>query len=313
MQKPLIHILLATYNGGKFLRVQLDSLFAQSLQDFRIVVRDDGSADDTLQIIAEYQQRYPGRIELITDHKKNLGATQNFGMLLQYSTADYIFFCDQDDQWLPDKLETTLKVLKTLEVSAPGTPCMVFSDMQLMDENGKITHASAWANLHLSPAYFTLNRMLVQNIPHGCTMLINKAMRDLAVPLPAEALLHDHWIALLAACCGKWKAVTKPTMLLRNHAQNVTRQQTTLASKLKRFTSNFFSGEEYEHYIRIRTAQANALLQRCGPLLNADQKTLLQDFISMENCKGLARKRLFLKHHFYRSTFFHTAKMILRA
>lgn len=313
MQNPLVHILLATYNGGKFIREQLDSLFTQTFQDFTILIRDDGSSDDTLNILSEYQQKFPGRIQWIRDDQKNAGATQNFGILLQHSNADHIFFCDQDDRWLNDKMEKELEKIRALEKDDPSVPCMVFSDMKLMDESGNILADSAWKDLHLSPACFTLNRLLVQNIPHGCTLVINKAMRDLASPLPAEAILHDHWIALLAASCGKWDFIAEPTMLLRNHAQNVTRKPASFGAKLKRFSSNLFSGEAYEYFIRIRVAQARALQKRCSGRLSGEQAALISDFTRLESTKGMARRKIFLRHKFFRTTFWHTAKMILRA
>jgi hypothetical protein len=82
-------------------------------------------------------------------------------------------------------------------------PCYIFSDMKAIDEAGNITDNSVWNKLLLHPDYCTLNRLLIQNIPHGCTMLINKAMRNLAVPIPKEAILHDHWMALIGCCLRK--------------------------------------------------------------------------------------------------------------
>ncbi len=308
-----VQIILATYNGEKFLRKQLDSLFHQTFRDFSVLVRDDGSTDNTLSILSEYQQKYPGRISILQDNKKNVGATQNFGILLAQAEADYIFFCDQDDIWLDHKIELSLQAIQLLEQQDNTVPCMVFSDMKAMDENDQILSDSVWQQLHLHPDFFTLNRLLIQNIPHGCTMVINKAMRNLACPVPKEAILHDHWIALLAASCGKWSALHAPTVLLRNHSQNVTRKQVSFIDKLKRFITNFFSKTEYDHFIRIRVQQAKALQLRTSSFIKDEQYDILKDFISLEKISGWKRKRMMIKRHFYRTTFLHTLKMIFRA
>src|SRR4051812_37526344 len=132
MENAVVQILLATYNGEKFIRRQLDSLFNQTFADFTIVVRDDGSTDNTVPIIHEYIERAGGKIKMVADKKKNVGATQNFGILLEHANADYIFFCDQDDVWIPDKMERELQAIRMLEKESTFTPCIVFSDMKVI-------------------------------------------------------------------------------------------------------------------------------------------------------------------------------------
>ena len=311
--KVSVQILLATYNGARFLREQLDSLFNQTFQDFTVLLRDDGSTDDTLQIISAYQQKFPDKINVLKDNLKNLGATQNFGVLLENASADYIFFCDQDDIWVKHKIEKSLQKIQSLENGNDKAPCYIFTDMKAIDEAGNITDNSVWSKLLLHPDYCTLNRLLIQNIPHGCTMVINKAMRNLAVPIPKEAILHDHWMALIAAACGKSAYIEEPLVLLRNHAQNVTRKKNTLSDKLKRFSTNFWSKDQYEYFIRIRVSQAKALKVRVENHITQEQLKLLNDFILLEETSGLQRKKLLLQNKFYRSTFWHTLKMIARA
>ena len=308
-----VQILLATYNGEKFLREQLDSLLNQTFQDFTVLIRDDGSTDATLKIIEEYQQKHQAQINLIKDDKQNVGVTQNFNLLLEKSTADYLFFCDQDDVWLNEKIELSLKKIQSLEAKNHSTPCMIYSDMKAIDEQGNITSDSVWQQLKLHPKYFTLNRLLVQNIPHGCTMVINKAMRNLAFPIPIDAILHDHWIALLAVTTGKFVAIETPLVLLRNHGENVTRKKSSFTEKLKRLVGNFLSKDEYEYFIKIRVTQAKALLGNPKNHLNKLQIETIQHFIQLESTRGFSRKKLFLQYKFFRTTFWHTLKMITRA
>jgi glycosyltransferase involved in cell wall biosynthesis len=314
MQSNTVQILLATYNGERFIREQLDSLLNQTEKNFTVIIRDDGSTDHTLDIIAEYQVNYPDTFTLLQDNTKNKsGAKGNFAMLLEKSTADYVFFCDQDDVWLPEKVEMELEKIQWLENKDRSNPCMVFSDMKIINEDGMLIGNSLWCNLHLHPDFFVLHRLLVQNIPHGCSMVINKALRNLAYPIPEAAIMHDHWIALLVATCGSWDAITTPTLLIRNHGENVTRHKTSLLEKIKRFTSNMFSKEQYESFLQIRIAQATALLSRCQEILHPKQIAILNDFIALSHVKGIERKKIILKHKFFRTTWWHTLKMVMRA
>jgi glycosyltransferase involved in cell wall biosynthesis len=308
-----VQIVLATYNGELFLQQQIESLLQQTYSDFTILIRDDGSTDKTLDILQTYQEKYPSKFIFLNDEKKNVGATQNFGILLSHSTANYIFFCDQDDVWMPNKVALSLNKLKELESGNTAIPCMIYSDMQSIDERGNVIAHSVWQQLKLSPKCFILNRLLIQNIPHGCTMGINKAMRDIAVPIPSSAILHDHWIALLSSMFGKHFAFEQTLVQLRNHASNVTRKRTSFQDKWKRYSSNLFDKTTYEYFIKIRVAQAKAVLQRTCSMATATQKELLNEFVQLENEKGWTRKKILLKNKFYRNTFWHTLKMILRA
>ena len=112
MNSNQIDILLATYNGERYLSEQLDSILKQSCDNWRIFVRDDGSEDGTSTIIERYQKQYSGKIFIIKDEKQNLGACGNFSELLKKSKSDYIMFCDQDDVWKEDKIKITLKKMK---------------------------------------------------------------------------------------------------------------------------------------------------------------------------------------------------------
>ncbi|HND46573.1 MAG TPA: glycosyltransferase, partial [Chitinophagales bacterium] len=152
-----VDILLATYNGERFLQKQIDSILQQTYSNFTIYIRDDGSKDGTIKIIKDYAQKYPNKIIFIEDILGNLGVTQNFNELMKYSSANYIAFSDQDDIWLPNKIEQSLKVLADLENKHQGTPAFVYSDMQIINEEDQFTYPSFWKLASLSPKYFTFN------------------------------------------------------------------------------------------------------------------------------------------------------------
>jgi glycosyltransferase involved in cell wall biosynthesis len=308
----IIDILLATYNGERFIAEQMDSIFRQTYPHFRIIVRDDGSSDKTKDILKTYVAKYPGQIRILEDDGHNAGATQNFARLLQHSNADYAGFCDQDDIWLPEKLEVSLQKLKELEQGDLNRPCLVYSDMKLIDETGQVLHESVWKQLQLDPKHFRFNRLLVQNIPHGCTMLFNRAMKELVSPVPSAAMLHDHWMAIIASLLGAHTAIPEPLVLLRNHDQNVTRKKTTWTQKADRYLENILSDDAYEQMVQSRVGQAQAIRSRYGKQLSSAQLHTLDEFIALGDSRGLKRKWLYLKNGFFRTTFRHTLKMILR-
>ena len=203
MSEPQVDILLATYNGERFLRTQLGSIFEQTYSHWHLYIRDDGSSDGTTAIIEEYLALHPGKITYLGSTNNGKGAKGNFSLLMQHSTAPYITFSDQDDEWLPDKIALTLSALRQTEAEQPETPCMVFSDLEMMDDNGEVFTRSLWQHDRLDPAKTSLSRLLVQNVPYGCAAMVNRSLLALATPVDDRALLHDHWMALLAAAAAE--------------------------------------------------------------------------------------------------------------
>ena len=128
----MIDILLSTYNGEKFLEAQLDSILKQSYQDYNILIRDDGSSDNTISILNSYKENYPQKIFLIDNENKNLGSTGSFLTLLNHSRADLIFFCDQDDVWHSKKISLMLNFYN-LNISDKEKPILIHSSAEVVD------------------------------------------------------------------------------------------------------------------------------------------------------------------------------------
>jgi glycosyltransferase involved in cell wall biosynthesis len=217
-----IDILLATYNGETYLPEQLNSLLAQTRRGWRLLVRDDGSSDGTREILENYRSRHPGLIMIIPSEGQTLGACGNFGRLLERSDAPYVMLCDQDDVWLPDKIETTLAAMRELEREHGGTtPLLVHTDLEVVDERLTVICESLWRFQSTEPQrLIKLNRLLLQNLATGCTIMINRTLRDLALPVPKQAWMHDWWLVLVATALGRVAAVASPTVLYRQHGQN---------------------------------------------------------------------------------------------
>ena len=216
----MIQILLATFNGEKYLPEQLDSLFSQTNQDWTLLAHDDGSSDKTVLILKRYQNEFPTRIELIEDGVKTGSPKNNFAHLMAHSEADYVMFCDQDDVWLREKIETTLKRMKETEMNHPNKPVLVHTDLVIVDADLDVISPSMFLYQKLMQAP-NINQLLVHNNVTGCTAMINRLALRISMPVPAEAVMHDWWLALrVITQDGHISLIRQPTVLYRQHESN---------------------------------------------------------------------------------------------
>jgi glycosyltransferase involved in cell wall biosynthesis len=218
----MIDILLATYNGEKYLDEQIQSLINQNFQEWRLLIHDDNSNDKTTKIIRSYAERYPERIQFLDDTKSFGSASANFAYLLSRSKADYIMFCDQDDVWLPNKVEKSFSKMKKLEDLYTSKPLMVFSDLQVVDEEMNVLENSMWKSERLNPELVNdVYSILALNVVTGCTMMINNKAKQLVSPMPNHDILHDHWIAVNISKYGHSSYINEPLIKYRQHSSNV--------------------------------------------------------------------------------------------
>ncbi len=216
-----IDILLSTYNGAPFLEELLQSLYAQTFTDWHLLIRDDGSTDGTIELLNQWWEKDKERITILNSENINLGPKRSFEKLLQQSEADYILFCDQDDVWLPHKIEHTLKKMQEPESKNPNTPALVFSDLTVTDNNLQIVHPSLWKFTKVNPENINnIYKLIINNPVVGCTVMINKKLKEQALPFPAGAIMHDLWLAITAASHGKIVYINEPAVLYRIHSSN---------------------------------------------------------------------------------------------
>lgn len=219
-----IIIIMATYNGGRFIAEQIQSIQGQSFIDWVLYVRDDGSHDDTVSIILQFEFE-DRRIRLVRDEFGKQGASGNFSALMKVALeckADHIFFADQDDVWHPKKLTVMLAAIQELEqVKGTQTPLLVHCDLAVVDEELLPIADSFVKFIGLSPTAADLGVLLCQNQVTGCACVVNRALLALACPVPCDVLMHDWWLALLASAAGKIGFVPKPLVMYRQHGGNV--------------------------------------------------------------------------------------------
>jgi len=242
-QNKKIAILLAAYNGEVYLHDQLDSLFRQTHQNFIVVVRDDGSTDNSVDIIEQYKKKYPEKVRLIYGHTdKTLGPSGNFSFLLSYGvdsqtelSIDYFAFCDQDDIWRDDKMERQLEVMLTAEeehVDLKNVPILVHTDLEVIDAHGGLIADSFFDYQGLQRQKNKFSNLLIVNIVTGCTVLLNPALARLSMPISKNAIMHDWWFALVASAFGQIFLVDSSLVKYRQHPVN------TIGAKPKRIEKN---------------------------------------------------------------------------
>lgn len=218
----LVEILLSTYKGSAFLSQQLDSLLNQSYANIRIIIRDDGSNDFTLNIINKFVEINREKIKLLP-YEGNLGSGNSFMRLLEKSEANYVMFCDQDDVWCRNKVSDSLGAMRRLEhLYGKNEPLLVFTDLTVVDSRLRVLCRSLWESQRLDPA-LTCNwkKLLAQNVVSGCTIMVTKNIKDFLRPTSTIQIHHDHLIAVVASKYGHIGWIDKPTMLYRQHGGNV--------------------------------------------------------------------------------------------
>jgi hypothetical protein len=305
-----VEVLLATYNGARFLREQIDSILAQDYGNIRVLARDDGSSDGTVEILDQYAKRFPGCFRVMPSSAPTGSAKNNFLLLMKASTADHVCFADQDDVWLPAKVTRTKQAMDQLQSRwGAKIPLLVFTDMHVVDENLTILHESFWSRMNINPDRMrSLAKLLVQSLVTGCTAMLNRPLLELSLRMPDEAFMHDRWIGLLAAFMGKSSEVRIPTVLYRQHEHNVL--------GTGRDAAGMAAGKETRSLLergrrpRISAAQimlwdisqrdAAAFLQEYGPDLPPGKRDLLRAFLRCQTSRSrFVRIATFLRYGFY--------------
>lgn len=206
----MVDILLATYNGEKYLQAQLDSILKQTYTAWKLIIHDDGSTDNTVSIIEQYRRLYPDKIIVIEDTLKTGSAKNNFSYLMSYVSSSFIALCDQDDIWFPQKLSTIMMLLQTCD--------LVVHDLCVIDEDGKIMYDSFFVKNHSKQGFYN---NLVHNAFIGCAMAFNRKIYHQIVPIPHNVVMHDWWIGLMAKVHGNVIFCEEKLMYYRRHDSNI--------------------------------------------------------------------------------------------
>lgn len=233
-----ISVCMATYNGEKFVKEQIDSILCQLGQDDEIIISDDGSSDNTINIIESYGD---SRIKLY-HHNTERGYTKNFENALQHATGDIFFLSDQDDVWTPGKVN----VMK----AALNNSNLAMSDAIIVDEKLQTIYPSHFQRAKVKAGFwhnFAKTRYV------GACMAFDKNVYNAILPFPNNQKLcvHDYWITLLSECCFKVKLINEPLIKYRRHDNNLTGETSSRTMYVKIFSRIYTLKQILVRYICI--------------------------------------------------------------
>ncbi len=280
----MISIAMATYNGEKYLREQLDSILAQTVQDFELIVCDDCSTDLTMQILNEYAER-DSRIKVF-ENEENLGFKKNFEKVIGLCSGNYIALSDQDDIWLPEHLEVLYKNI--------GEKSTSWGNSLLIDSNGNCAGKKLSEGVSFNIFYDNYNilyRLLFISAPfQGASSLYTKELIESSIPIPNGVNYHDAWLDVSAVFQNGIACTFEPITKYRMHGDNASGQHYSSApthdfrKKIKRL----FSGERYQ---TDRIVYCNELLKRF-PNCDENAKKIVQEALEFHVNRSQKKHRL---------------------
>lgn len=311
-------VLMSVYNGKKYLKEQLDSIMGQDCEEkgtaeLYLMVRDDGSSDGTQNILKEYSEKYPGRINWYQGNNKGV-IKSFFDLMVNAGVADYYALADQDDYWLPQKMDRGIKKLKQMEGQAVAgnsntnnkdkgikksnkqIPLLYCCRPELTDKDlvPLVLHVE---NPKMEPGF---GNALIENIVTGCTTVFNSRLLQMAAfHIPEHATMHDRWLYLIATCFGKIYYDETPYIYYRQHGDNAVGKNTgkipELKYRIKKFKKDFQGpGRQAAEFLQV----FNAEFKEGGSDLHGKEK-LLRLFIKGKK-SSRARKALVKGRKLYR-------------
>ena len=278
MMSHEVLICMSTYNGADYIEKQISSILEQSYSNFTLFIRDDGSTDDIFINELKRYKRLDSRIEL--DLAMNVGVTKSFFSILKSCSGKYkfVFLCDQDDYWYPDRLKNTIEYITSNNQSE--LPFLSLCKFEYVDENLK------FKSLVPSYKHLSFRNALVQNLATGCSLCLNNsALLKIKEYFPRNAVIHDWWIYLVISAFGVVEQEPNISIKYRQHSDNTLGGTTSLLVKFRRRIGNKLYKIIYQVY-----EQNAEFLEVFGEELDNDKRQLLESFI--------ARKSLYSKIQF---------------
>lgn len=284
----MISIAMTTYNGEKYLREQIVSILAQTVQDFELIVCDDCSKDLTKEILKEYQQN-DKRIKVFWNDS-NIGYKKNFEKAISKCKGEYIALSDQDDIWMPNHLELLLKTI--------GTKSLAFGNCIIVDKDGSETgmtvkYQESMDTVPTNDFSWAKTVYLFRNPAMGMTMLFKRDLLKYALPFP-NIDLHDIWLMCLSSMIDGISYVETPIVKYRRLETSITGMRTTRRLK--------YTHIKYCILRKDRLVAAQAILNRV-PDLSLKKKSFLKRVVKMiernGDHKGRLLNRLYLLSHYY--------------
>lgn len=282
---PLISVAMATCNGEKYLKKQLDSIYAQTYKNIEIVVTDDYSTDSTVDILKEYKEKY-GLQYVVND--QNLGFVKNFEKAISLCSGEYIALSDQDDIWEANKIEVLMNKIGTFD--------LIHSASSLIDDNSNLI-SPLW--IKEDNFKYSFEKLVFSNTITGCTILFKRELLNDFSPIPSGEKYHDWWLALLASRNNSIIYEPTPLVQYRQHtAQDTGATVDTFYTKMKRYFKNIFCKRRSKRYNRAnqQILRLRSLLNEKSSIFSDSQKEIIHDCIVYHED--------YINHFFHLRTFF---------
>ncbi len=290
-----IAILMATYNGEKYICQQIDSILSQTCKDWELYIHDDGSTDNTIAAVESYVEKYPNKIHLI-DGKSTGGAKYNFFYMFGQVEAPYYMTCDQDDVWLEKKIELTYDKMLAIEDKA-DIPCLVYTELHVVDSELNTIADTMSKYQSLDCHKRTINQFILQNSVTGCTMMVNRALRDMMLHITDidSTIMHDWWAALVAAQFGKTAFIDEPTILYRQHGDNSL--GALGINKLSYIVRRVWQKKQIQESMRLGRLQAREFAKT----YNLPADSLAVRYAALEGKSRCERQRFYKENDMYKT------------
>lgn len=305
-----VDVLLSVYNSENCLEQLLDSLENQTYRDFRLIIRDDGSSDSSSAILERFVERTSLECHL-SSAREHLGIIRSFNELMKKASADYIMYCDQDDVWLPEKIEKTINAIrKAEEAYGKQMPLLLHCDLQIVDGNLKLISPSMWRFQRLDAKHCrSFKKLLIQNAVTGCAMVINRALFHKVPQVPDDAIMHDWYLALAAAAYGRVEVLSEPLLLYRWHGANAIGPfKYAFLPSLRKFRNGKI--QMMKKRLKITFVQANAFASEMKQL-PAETERILQEYIRLPHHSFWERRLILLQEGFLKNGFWRNLGLVL--
>ena len=301
MQSRRIEILMAAYNGAPYIGEQIDSILQQTDTNWHLTISDDGSTDGTDAIIDEYTRQYSDSVQRVCSGQRFGGAKAHFFWMTQQCEAEYIAYCDDDDTWKADKLEKLRNAMQDAESRlGSNTPILVFSDQTVTDEKLSVIAPSLMRYQKQYFEHFDYRSILLQNVVTGGAMMVNRALARLALECvdPSRVIMHDWWMAVVAARFGEIVYIDEPLGAYRQHGSNSVGAKNV--ESLAHILHKLGHTREIERTLKDKKAQASVFMRTYAPKLEEEDRAFLGQFARRRSGPVFYLKNRALVHGFFR-------------
>lgn len=279
---PQVQIVMAVYNGSLYLKEQLESIINQDYKNWQLLISDDNSNDDSLEIINSYAAK-DNRIKVVLKDTAFGNAGKHFLSLLKITTSKYVMCSDQDDVWDSNKITVCLNAMVQEEATSPDTPILIHTDLRVVDSELNHIADSFYKYSGINPNTSTFEFHIATANVTGCTMLINANLRDLIKLTNNDRYIcmHDWWCSLIASAFGRIGFIDNQTICYRQHENN------TLGAQEKSLWNSIHQIEKLKADTIKTIEQAESFKDVYGSMLSKNQITHLDSYIQLKSCNAI--------------------------